>query len=87
MAEPWGEILYRAAVILAGLVALLAVLNFLYNFSEGEPIVPIAAVGLAATIWLTGLCCRYLIDAAEIDGYPDKHRNADIKDVVLTASR
>ena len=40
MAEPWGEILYRAAAYIAAMVALLAMVNFIANFSESEPIVP-----------------------------------------------
>ena len=48
MAEPWGEILYRAAAAIAGMVALLALLNFIYNVSEGEPMIPVVALGLAA---------------------------------------
>ena len=62
MAEPWCEILYRAAAIVAGLVALLALLNFIYNVSEGEPMIPVAALGLAAIIWPIGLCCRCVFD-------------------------
>ena len=54
MAEPWGEILYRAAATVAGLVALLALLNFIYNVSEGEPMIPVAALGLAAIRWPIG---------------------------------
>lgn len=69
MTERWGEILYRVAASIAGLVALLAMINLLYNFSEGEPLVPVAALGFAAFIWLIGLCCRYLSDVAEIDRY------------------
>jgi hypothetical protein len=64
-----GQFLYRAATIIAGLVAVFAIVNYLDNISEGEPMVPVAALGLAAIIWLIGLCCRYLfsLDAAEID--------------------
>ena len=62
MAEPWGEILYRAAATVAGLVALLALLNFIYNVSEGEPMIPVAALGLAAIIWPIGLYCRCVFD-------------------------
>jgi hypothetical protein len=68
MTEPWGEILYRVAAITAGLVVLLAVLNFRYNVGEGEPIMPVAALGLGAIIWLAGGCCRYLL------GAPGPHR-------------
>lgn len=67
MAEPWGEILYRAAAFIAGLVALMAALNSLYNFSEGEPNVPVAALELAAIIWLIGFFCRYVCDVSEVN--------------------
>jgi protein-S-isoprenylcysteine O-methyltransferase Ste14 len=63
MTEPWGESFYAAAAIIAALVALLAVFNFLYNFSVGEPIIPVVALGLAAIIWLIGLWCRNAFDA------------------------
>ena len=36
MAEPWGEILYRAAATVAGLVALLALLNFIYKSAKAS---------------------------------------------------
>jgi hypothetical protein len=62
-----SQLLYRAATVIAGLVAVLAIVNFLDNISEGEPMVPVAALGLAAIIWLIGLCVRHLLEAAEID--------------------
>ena len=70
MAEPLGEILYRAAATIAGLVALPAILDFLYNVSEGEPMVPVAALGFAAMIWFIGLCCRCVFDVFEGGRYP-----------------
>jgi len=73
MAEAWGEILYRAAATVAGLVALLALLNFIYNISEGEPMIPVAALGLAAIIWPIGLCCRSVFDVPEEDRSPARH--------------
>jgi hypothetical protein len=65
MAEPLGEILYRAAATIAGLVALTAMLDFFYDVSEGEPMVPVAALGFAAMIWFIGLCCRCVFDVFE----------------------
>jgi hypothetical protein len=70
MAEPWGEILYRAAATIAGLVALPAILNFFYTVNEGEPIVPVAALSFAAIIWLIGLCCSGLFDDSEGGRHP-----------------
>jgi len=63
MTEPWGESLYDAAAFIAALVALFALFNFLYNFSVGEPIVPVVALGLAAITWLIGIWCRKAFDA------------------------
>ena len=68
-----GEILYRVAAVVAGLVVLLTILNYLDNVIEGVPIVPVAALGLAAIIWLAGHCCRYLPGAPEIDSHPARH--------------
>ena len=52
MAEPWGEILYRAAATVAGLVALLTLYDKVQQPTEG----------LAAIIWPIGLCCRCVFD-------------------------
>ena len=67
MTESWGEIFYRTAALIAGLIASLAALNSLYNLSLGRPIVPVAALGLAAVNWLAGLCCRHIFGGSEID--------------------
>lgn len=67
MTESWGESLYRAAAYIAAVVVLLAMLNFIANFSESEPIVPLPALALAAIVWLTGLGCRYVLDAREAE--------------------
>ena len=55
MSEPLGHIVYRAASILAALVALFAAFNFFDNLSNGEPMVPLPALALAVIIWLIGL--------------------------------
>jgi hypothetical protein len=72
-AATWGVILYRAAATFAGLIALLVLLNFVYNLSEGEPRVPIAASGVAAIIWLIGLFCRHLFGDPDIDWHSAQH--------------
>ena len=63
--QPWGIIFYRAATLLAVLIALFAVFNFFDNFSEGEPIVPLFALALAVIVWMIGLSCRYASNARE----------------------
>ena len=67
MSEPLGQILYRAATILAALVALFAAFNFFDNLSNGEPMVPLPALALAVIIWLIGLGCRYVSHARQAE--------------------
>jgi hypothetical protein len=67
MSEPLGQILYRAATIIAALVALFAVFNFLDNLSNGEPVVPLPALALAVIIWLIGLGCGYVSHARQAE--------------------
>ena len=67
MTKSWGENLYRAAVYIAVVVALLAMVNFIANFSESEPIVPLPAVALAVIVWLTGVGCRAVLGAREAE--------------------
>ena len=67
MTEPWGESLYRAAAFIAAMVALLAMVNFIANFSGSEPIIPLPALALAVIVWLTGLGCRYVSDARQAE--------------------
>jgi hypothetical protein len=55
----WGEILYRASVMLAGLIIVLAAINCLYQISIlEEPIIPVVPFVIAAAIWLVGFFCR-----------------------------
>ena len=61
MAARWGELLYRAAIFFAGLIAMLAAAEFLNNLSRGGPIIPIRPLLLAGVIWLIGRVCRYLL--------------------------
>ena len=60
MAARWGELLYRMATILAGLIALLVIANYFYDASRDEPIVLIVPLLLAGAIWLIGRSCRHL---------------------------
>jgi hypothetical protein len=55
----WGETLYRASVMLAGFIIVVAVINCLYQVSIlEEPIIPVVPFVLAAAIWLVGFFCR-----------------------------
>jgi hypothetical protein len=57
----WGEVLYRASVMLAGLIIVLAAINCLYQVSIlEEPIIPVVPFVLAAAIWLVGYFCRQM---------------------------
>jgi hypothetical protein len=60
MAARWGELLYRMATILAGLIALLVIVGYFYDASRGEAIIPIVPLLLAGAIWLIGRSCRHL---------------------------
>jgi len=64
-ADPWGIILYRAATLLAVLIAVFAVFNFFDNLSEDRPIVPLFAITLAVIVWLIGFGCRYVSNARD----------------------
>jgi hypothetical protein len=59
MVLSWGEILYRASVMLAGLIIVIAAINSLYQVSIlEEPIIPVVPFVVAAAIWLVGFFCR-----------------------------
>ncbi len=60
-ARHWGETIYSITTIVSVLIAALAITTSLYDVSESEPVVPVAALLLAATIWLIGRSCRYLL--------------------------
>ncbi len=60
-ARHWGEIIYSITTIVSALIAALAITASLYEVSESEPVVPVVALLLAATIWLIGRSCRYLL--------------------------
>jgi len=61
MVLSWGEILYRASVMLAGLIIVIAAINSLYQVSIlEEPIIPVAPFVVAAAIWLIGFFCRQI---------------------------
>ena len=57
----WGEVLYRASVMLAGLIIVVAAINCLYQVSIlEEPIIPVVPFVVAAAIWLVGYFCRQM---------------------------
>lgn len=55
MAEPWTDVFYRAASMLAALLIALALVNAGYDAARGLPFVPLV---LAGTIWLLGRVAR-----------------------------
>jgi len=61
MDQQSGDFLYRIATTLAGFVAALAVISYFLNAPRGMPIVSIAALGVAVTIWLVGWAGRHMI--------------------------
>jgi hypothetical protein len=57
-----GDLLYWGASTLAGLILALAAANYLYNVSQGLPLIPIAALAVAGVVWLTGRSCRDILN-------------------------
>ena len=50
--------MYWTATFFAAAIAVWDLANFLYGLSEGQPIIRVAALALAAAIWLFGWGCR-----------------------------
>lgn len=61
MAEQSGIFFCRCATVLAGLVATAAVVSYFLNAARGLPIVSVAALSLAGTVWLVGWIGRRLM--------------------------
>jgi hypothetical protein len=59
----WGEIVYRASLMLAGFFVLLTVGNLAYKASEGDPWIPVFPLVIALVIWLSGRSLRYMLNA------------------------
>jgi hypothetical protein len=57
----WGLVLYRGATAVAVLLLVLALGNWLYNLSQGRPLIPLIPVMAAGVIWLIGYGIRYLL--------------------------
>jgi hypothetical protein len=60
MTLSWGEIIYRASLMLAGVVIMFAAINSLYTASIAQPMIPVAPFVVAAAVWLVGLFCRHV---------------------------
>lgn len=58
MTVGWGEVIYWAATIIAGLIVVLVIWGYLSNIAEGDPVISIAPLLLAGAIWLAGWACR-----------------------------
>ncbi len=52
-----AQFVYHWATIVAGFIVLATVINFIYKFSIGQPIVPFVPLLVAAAIWLVGRLC------------------------------
>ena len=63
MAAQWGEVIYCAAVILAGVIAFVVVIGYASDSGEGDPVISIAGLMASATIFLVGWTCRLLLTA------------------------
>jgi len=53
-----GEEVYWTATAIAGLIVVLAVVSYVSNASEGQPVLPIVPLLLAVVIWMAGRFCR-----------------------------
>ena len=58
MTERGGDVIYWSATTIAGLVVMLAVVSYVLNVREGQPVFPIVPLLLAGAIWLVGYFCR-----------------------------
>jgi len=61
MISEWGEVFYRAAAVIAGLIVLLIFASCFPQAGDGKAVIDIAPLVLAATIWLIGRSCRYML--------------------------
>ncbi len=57
-----GDLLYRTASMLAGLIIVLVAIISFYNISEDVPIIPVVPLVIAGVIWLIGRSCRAVLD-------------------------
>jgi hypothetical protein len=55
----WGQFVFRAATIVAALILLWVVWNYISNIEDQFPVLPVARLVLAGVIWLAGWAFRY----------------------------
>jgi hypothetical protein len=56
----WGQVIFWAATIIAALIVLSVVWNYVRNIEDQYPVLPIAPLVLAGVIWLAGWVFRYI---------------------------
>ncbi|MGN6750453.1 MAG: hypothetical protein ACTHJS_17855 [Xanthobacteraceae bacterium] len=56
-----GQTLYWLAAVIAALIVVFALADFLISWAQGAPIVRIVAFMAAAAVWLIGRICRALL--------------------------
>jgi hypothetical protein len=56
-----GRTLYWLAAVIAALIVVFALADFLISWAQGAPIVRIVAFMAAAAVWLIGRICRALL--------------------------
>ena len=56
-----GTYFYRSTAILAGLIAMTAVLSYFLNAPRGMPVISAVALLLAGAVWLCGWAGRRMI--------------------------
>lgn len=49
---------YRGMSAFAPIIVFFAGINFVYRTGQGDPMVPVAALLVAAVVWLLGWFCR-----------------------------
>lgn len=54
-----GNFLFWTSTTVAGLIVLAVVSDYLSNWSESYPVLDVAALAVAAIVWLTGLFLRH----------------------------
>jgi hypothetical protein len=60
MAWRSGEVLYLTFTLIAGLIVLLVVANYMFDTSRGESAIRTIPLLLAGAIWLVGWVCRHV---------------------------